>query len=269
MLGYTLGLRGGWDMVCLTYFVVCGVSRLARFNATASALTNRDTGKVRYFEGTPIPTSILIVALLAVALWIGRVEQRAVAGGPAPRADGAPPAGVDLRGQRHRDDQHGADSQAMRLASRVACSQKVAERVGFEPTVRVSRTHAFQACSFNHSDISPFKINDLRAVSRDYRTRHRLFRNLLGSRLYSASSTRTNLGGLGNCVRRSQCAAISCGDLAEAGLPGAVAFAAEHRREGAEGLPSAEPGAEATHAARASFLQEPDAAVAFVEFNSR
>ena len=75
VLGYTLGLRGGWDMVCLTYFVVCGVSRLARFNATAAALTNRDTGKVKYFEGTPIPTSILIVALLAVALWFGRVER--------------------------------------------------------------------------------------------------------------------------------------------------------------------------------------------------
>ena len=75
VLGYTLGLRGGWDMVCLTYFVVCGVSRLARFNATAAALTNANTGKVRYFEGTPIPTSILIVALLAFALWTGRVEQ--------------------------------------------------------------------------------------------------------------------------------------------------------------------------------------------------
>jgi CDP-diacylglycerol--serine O-phosphatidyltransferase len=74
VLGYTLGLRGGWDMMVLTYFVVCGVSRLARFNATASALTNRDTGKVTYFEGTPIPTSIVIVGLLAVALWLGHVE---------------------------------------------------------------------------------------------------------------------------------------------------------------------------------------------------
>src|SRR5688572_11825014 len=27
VLGFTLGLRGGWDMLCLTYFVVCGVSR--------------------------------------------------------------------------------------------------------------------------------------------------------------------------------------------------------------------------------------------------
>jgi CDP-diacylglycerol--serine O-phosphatidyltransferase len=75
VLGYTLGLRGGWDMIVLTFFVVCGVSRLARFNATASALTNRDTGKVKYFEGTPIPTSILIVGLLALALWLGDVER--------------------------------------------------------------------------------------------------------------------------------------------------------------------------------------------------
>ena len=74
VLGYTLGLRGGWDMICLTYFVICGVSRLARFNATAAALTNRDTGKVKYFEGTPIPTSIVIVGLMAAALWLGRVE---------------------------------------------------------------------------------------------------------------------------------------------------------------------------------------------------
>ena len=65
VLGFTLGLRGGWDMLCLTYFVVCGVSRLARFNVTSSTLTDEHTGKVRYFEGTPIPTSILLVALLA------------------------------------------------------------------------------------------------------------------------------------------------------------------------------------------------------------
>jgi CDP-diacylglycerol--serine O-phosphatidyltransferase len=72
VLGYTLGLRGGWDMLCLTYFVVCGVSRLARFNVTAPDLADEATGKVKYFEGTPIPTSILIVALLAVAMSLGR-----------------------------------------------------------------------------------------------------------------------------------------------------------------------------------------------------
>ncbi len=61
VLGFTLGLRGGWDMVVLTYFVVCGVSRLARFNVTPSVLTDDTTGKVTHFEGTPIPTSIVIV----------------------------------------------------------------------------------------------------------------------------------------------------------------------------------------------------------------
>jgi CDP-diacylglycerol--serine O-phosphatidyltransferase len=75
VLGYTLGLRGGWDMLCLVYFVVCGVSRLARFNVTSSALTNVETGKVKYFEGTPIPTSILIVGLLAIAMLFGHVQE--------------------------------------------------------------------------------------------------------------------------------------------------------------------------------------------------
>jgi CDP-diacylglycerol---serine O-phosphatidyltransferase len=76
VLGFTLGLRGGWDMLILTYFVVCGVSRLARFNVTASALADETTGKVKYFEGTPIPTSIAIVALLAAAFYLGRIDDR-------------------------------------------------------------------------------------------------------------------------------------------------------------------------------------------------
>ena len=45
VIGYALGLRGGWDMLCLTYFIVCGVSRLARFNVTAADA--RDDGPVR------------------------------------------------------------------------------------------------------------------------------------------------------------------------------------------------------------------------------
>jgi CDP-diacylglycerol--serine O-phosphatidyltransferase len=74
VLGFTLGLRGGWDALVLTYFVICGVSRLARFNVTAAALTDSHTGKVKYFEGTPIPTSIVIVVMLGVALFLGRID---------------------------------------------------------------------------------------------------------------------------------------------------------------------------------------------------
>ena len=75
VLGFTLGLRGGWDMLCLTYFVVCGVSRLARFNVTAAALADPSTGKVKYFEGTPIPTSILLVAMWGVAFFLGYIDE--------------------------------------------------------------------------------------------------------------------------------------------------------------------------------------------------
>jgi CDP-diacylglycerol--serine O-phosphatidyltransferase len=74
VIGYTLGLQGGWDMLVLVYFVVCGVSRLARFNVTSEELADETTGKVKYFEGTPIPTSIVIVGLLAVALALGHVH---------------------------------------------------------------------------------------------------------------------------------------------------------------------------------------------------
>ena len=75
VLGFTLGMRGGWDMVILTYFVVCGVSRLARFNVTASALADETTGKVKYFEGTPIPTSVVLVIMLGIAQYLGRVDE--------------------------------------------------------------------------------------------------------------------------------------------------------------------------------------------------
>ena len=72
VLGFTVGLRGAWDGVVLCAFVCCGVSRLARFNVTAAELSG-GTGKVSYYEGTPIPTSVVIVALFAVAWWRGAV----------------------------------------------------------------------------------------------------------------------------------------------------------------------------------------------------
>ena len=42
---------------------MCGLSRLARYNITADDLAD-DSGTVQYFEGTPIPTSIVPLALL-------------------------------------------------------------------------------------------------------------------------------------------------------------------------------------------------------------
>ncbi len=74
VLAYGCGMQGLWDRAVLAGFVACGVSRLARYNVTAEALSE-GTGKVKYFEGTPIPTSMALVALLALAANLGAVGE--------------------------------------------------------------------------------------------------------------------------------------------------------------------------------------------------
>lgn len=69
-MGYGCGMQGLYDRIVLGFFVACGVSRLARYNVTAEALS-AGSDKVKYFEGTPIPTSLLLVLILAVATWQG------------------------------------------------------------------------------------------------------------------------------------------------------------------------------------------------------
>ena len=71
-LAFAAGMRGGWDAIVLIYFVCCGVSRLARYNVTAEALSE-GADKVKYFEGTPIPTSVALVGVLATAAWQDRM----------------------------------------------------------------------------------------------------------------------------------------------------------------------------------------------------
>jgi CDP-diacylglycerol--serine O-phosphatidyltransferase len=73
VLGFALGLRGLWDAIILIWFVACGVSRLARFNVTAMDLAD-ERGKVRYYQGTPITTSIILAGLLGMFYWLGWVD---------------------------------------------------------------------------------------------------------------------------------------------------------------------------------------------------
>ena len=74
IIAYGCGMQGLYDRVVLAFFVACGVSRLARYNVTAETLSE-GTDKVKYFEGTPIPTSIVLVLLLAVAAWAGALRE--------------------------------------------------------------------------------------------------------------------------------------------------------------------------------------------------
>lgn len=74
-IAYGCGMQGLVDRVVLAYFVACGVSRLARYNVTAEALSEGGD-KVKYFEGTPIPTSLVLVIVLAVATWQGAIGEQ-------------------------------------------------------------------------------------------------------------------------------------------------------------------------------------------------
>lgn len=75
VIAYGLGMRGGWDALIFLFFVGCGISRLARFNITAAELSDAK-GKVRYFEGTPIPSSLLLVFILAGCFYAGRIDDK-------------------------------------------------------------------------------------------------------------------------------------------------------------------------------------------------
>lgn len=72
VIAYGVGMDGLWDRVVLLYFVACGVSRLARYNVTAETLSGGGD-KVKYFEGTPIPSSLLLVMLIAIAAVNGAI----------------------------------------------------------------------------------------------------------------------------------------------------------------------------------------------------
>ena len=71
-IAYGCGMQGTLDKAALVFFVACGVSRLARYNVTAETLSEGGD-KVKYFEGTPIPTSLILVAVLFVAATSGSI----------------------------------------------------------------------------------------------------------------------------------------------------------------------------------------------------
>ena len=113
-LGFAAGLSGWLDWIALVYFVCCGVSRLARFNVTAESLS-AGGDKVKYFEGTPIPTSVVIVGLARAGCVAGTDRGchrgRRVGHGPA----GAASVRAALRpvGIAH-DQQDAADPEVVR-----------------------------------------------------------------------------------------------------------------------------------------------------------
>ncbi|RYP92560.1 hypothetical protein DL770_001318 [Monosporascus sp. CRB-9-2] len=69
-VAFSLGMRTTVDTVLLAVFVLCGLTRLARFNVTAANIPKDASGKASYFEGTPIPTTLGMDAVMA--WWVHR-----------------------------------------------------------------------------------------------------------------------------------------------------------------------------------------------------
>ncbi|CDK28854.1 unnamed protein product [Kuraishia capsulata CBS 1993] len=64
-IAFAIGLRTTCDVLVLSFCVLCGLSRLARFNVTVANIPKDQKGKSKYFEGFPIPTTLWLVALMA------------------------------------------------------------------------------------------------------------------------------------------------------------------------------------------------------------
>lgn len=64
-IAFAIGFQTTVDVLVLSYFVLCGLARLARFNVTVAQLPKDVTGKSKYFEGLPMPTTLALVATMA------------------------------------------------------------------------------------------------------------------------------------------------------------------------------------------------------------
>lgn len=84
MAAFCIGLRTPTDTAFLTVFICAGIARLARFNATVALVPKDETGKSKYFEGMPIPSSLMLVGVMAECVRRGWIE------GPGGRGAGLP-----------------------------------------------------------------------------------------------------------------------------------------------------------------------------------
>jgi CDP-diacylglycerol---serine O-phosphatidyltransferase len=78
-VAFAAGANTWLDQAILLFFTACGLSRLARFNVTAESLADK-RGKVEYFEGTPIPTSVVPLGILMLAFFMGNLGRMHILG---------------------------------------------------------------------------------------------------------------------------------------------------------------------------------------------
>lgn len=76
-MAFAIGYRTFTDQLFLSFYVLCGLTRLARFNVTVAMLPKDATGKSKYFEGTPIPFACLTSsAIMATLTFMGLIQDK-------------------------------------------------------------------------------------------------------------------------------------------------------------------------------------------------
>ncbi|BAO38720.1 CDP-diacylglycerol--serine O-phosphatidyltransferase [Kluyveromyces marxianus] len=73
-IAFAIGFRSTVDVLFLSFFVLCGLARLARFNVTVAQLPKDVSGKSKFFEGLPIPTTLFLVGVMAFLVHKGLIE---------------------------------------------------------------------------------------------------------------------------------------------------------------------------------------------------
>lgn len=77
---FTIGLDTTIDVLCLSFFTLAGLARLARFNITINNIPHDHNGKARFFEGLPIPTSLVTVTVMAILIHVNKINENILFG---------------------------------------------------------------------------------------------------------------------------------------------------------------------------------------------
>lgn len=75
-IAFAIGFRSTLDVLVLTFWVLCGLTRLARFNVSTNNIPKDKTGKAKFFEGFPIPTNLAWVAYMAYLVWKDQILEK-------------------------------------------------------------------------------------------------------------------------------------------------------------------------------------------------
>ncbi|ODV81329.1 phosphatidylserine synthase [Suhomyces tanzawaensis NRRL Y-17324] len=68
-IAFAIGFQSTVDVLILTFWVLCGLTRLARFNISANNIPKDKSGKSQYFEGLPVPSNLVWVGFMATLVF--------------------------------------------------------------------------------------------------------------------------------------------------------------------------------------------------------